>query len=355
MRPLLKPALRRFWRDETTVQLGLDPRRALVLGNLDPPLAAALDLLDGTRDRDQLVAELVRRGADPDECAELLALLTRAGVLDDASHPLGEWGLLPPQERDRLAPDLAGLSLRHHTPGRAVDILARRRRAHVAVCGLGRVGAPLAAHLVAGGVGAITLLDSAPARPADVAAGGLAAEQLGRARATAAQDALLRITDTARVAASDAVPAAVDLVVLAGVGDLDPRALLDTEQTIATHRLPHLYAAVRDQVAVIGPYVVPGVTSCARCHHLVRTDRDPAWPRVAASLRGGRRDADGGEAALAAVTASLGALQALAVLDGEPSPVADATLELGLPDWQLRRRSWPAHPDCPCAAGRLAG
>ncbi|HMA47001.1 MAG TPA: hypothetical protein VKP11_07365 [Frankiaceae bacterium] len=55
----------------------------------------------------------------------------------------------------------------------------------------------------------------------------------------------------------------------------------------------------------------------------------------------------------------MAALQALALLDGAPAASPDgrgapaatgATLELALPDWRLRRRSWPVHPACRCAA-----
>jgi hypothetical protein len=58
---------------------------------------------------------------------------------------------------------------------------------------------------------------------------------------------------------------------------------------------------------------------------------------------------------LAAMTATLAAAQALAYLDRPRAvPVtADGTLELVLPDWQWRRRTWPPHPACDCGAGRL--
>jgi hypothetical protein len=42
-------------------------------------------------------------------------------------------------------------------------------------------------------------------------------------------------------------------------------------------------------------------------------------------------------------------LQALAFLDGGALPAtAGGTLELVLPDWRWRRRSWQLHPDCEC-------
>jgi len=52
------------------------------------------------------------------------------------------------------------------------------------------------------------------------------------------------------------------------------------------------------------------------------------------------------------MTATLASAQALAYLDRpEAVPVtADGTLELVLPDWQWRRRTWPPHPACLCRA-----
>jgi hypothetical protein len=37
MRPLLNPALRAVWRDETTLQLGVDAEHAIVLAGLAGP------------------------------------------------------------------------------------------------------------------------------------------------------------------------------------------------------------------------------------------------------------------------------------------------------------------------------
>ena len=53
----------------------------------------------------------------------------------------------------------------------------------------------------------------------------------------------------------------------------------------ARRRDPHLPVRVRDGAGLVGPLVVPGVTSCLRCADLHRSDRDAAWPAVAAQLR----------------------------------------------------------------------
>ena len=67
-----------------------------------------------------------------------------------------------------------------------------------------------------------------------------------------------------------------------------------------------------------------------------------------------RRHGPASDVAVATVVAGVAALQALAFLDGGEPAVLDGTLELRLPDWRLRRRSWPVHPDCDCSAPRSA-
>ena len=43
---------------------------------------------------------------------------------------------------------------------------------------------------------------------------------------------------------------------------------------------PHVHVGARGRRAVVGPIVVPGVTSCLRCAHLHACDRDSAWPML---------------------------------------------------------------------------
>jgi hypothetical protein len=49
-RPALKPALRRVWRDASTLQIGLDPTHALIVGDVDDGLARWLEQLDGSKE-----------------------------------------------------------------------------------------------------------------------------------------------------------------------------------------------------------------------------------------------------------------------------------------------------------------
>jgi bacteriocin biosynthesis cyclodehydratase domain-containing protein len=368
MRPLLDPARRAVWRDPTTLQLGADPERAVVLAGLDGACASELTLLDGTRTVEQ-VEEAVRdrATADPRAVRPLVELLDRAGVLVDASRPLGIREL-PPDEGARLGPDLAAGSFvvtgdppGGGAPGQrgeradAVARLRRRRERTVVVVGAGRVGAALVALLAAAGVGTLRVADHARVGLADVSPGGHAAAGVGRGRAAnacaVARDRAPSVR-TAVVDVADATAGGPDLLVLSPDGPRTPRS----------HPLtaPHLLVTAYEGLALVGPLVRPGRTPCLACLDLHRADRDPGWAVVAAQLTGPGRRLDGRPAAvacdgsLAAGAAALAAVAVLAVLDdpGAGHDLDGAQLELRPPAVVPRRRSWGRHPRCGCGWDR---
>src|SRR5258708_8234649 len=83
MRPVRKGGLRPVWRDRETVQFGVDPRRAVAVGGLGQT-AAVLSLLDGSRDRDGVIAAAAAYGVPPEAAGRALAVLAAAGGV----HPL---------------------------------------------------------------------------------------------------------------------------------------------------------------------------------------------------------------------------------------------------------------------------
>ena len=107
----------------------------------------------------------------------------------------------------------------------------------------------------------------------------------------------------------------------------------------------HLWAHLRDGRAVVGPLVVPGRSSCLRCHDLHRCDTDPAWPTLALAWEQAR--APQPAQATVHLLAGLAARQALAWLRGGRPAVVDATLE-EQPDGEVLRRRWAVHPACGC-------
>jgi hypothetical protein len=121
--------------------------------------------------------------------------------------------------------------------------------------------------------------------------------------------------------------------------------------SLVADAVAHLTAAASEAIGVVGPLVIPGRTACLSCVDLARSDRDPAWPLILAQASGRASQPAACAAVLAAAVAAQATAQALAYLD-QTAPgavVINGTLELVLPDWQWRRRSWPAHPHCRCS------
>lgn len=342
MRPRLNTAARPLWRDGSTLQFGLDPERAVVVEGVNSATARLLCHLDGTRLESEVLADAAAAGLDVGIVTQLLAGLRRHRLVVDG-YPVALSDLGGQAAAERLAPDHASLALRH--PGDlAAQILRRRRAAAVIVHGAGRVGAPLAALLAAAGVGRVIVVDDERARLGDCAPGGLAPSTVHRQRGAAAGE-------TVRTCAPevDTTPLppnrSPDLVVLTEAPPPNSAPLA------AMHAagLAHMLVGVRETTAIVGPLVLPGSSSCLRCTHLHRCDRDPAWPMLAAQLSTPRQGiAEPCDVVLASLTAAIGALQGLAFLDGETPATLGGTLELSLPGWQIRRRTWMPHPNCGC-------
>lgn len=115
---------------------------------------------------------------------------------------------------------------------------------------------------------------------------------------------------------------------------------------------PHLPVGVYGAQAVVGPLVVPGVTSCLRCAHLHRRDADPAWPVVAVqwaqaitALAVPPRDP-----LLTRLAAAHAALLARAWIDTpeQRDTWAEHALRIVLPAGQAHRETRPPHPLCGC-------
>ena len=87
-RPMLKPGVRPLWRDQTTLQLGVDPRRAVVLTGLSMADRDLFALLDGTRDLSELAAWAQRLGLPPGRVGLLVAAFGGCVLLGSFLAPL---------------------------------------------------------------------------------------------------------------------------------------------------------------------------------------------------------------------------------------------------------------------------
>jgi hypothetical protein len=396
-KPTLLPGMRVLWRDAGTVQVGTDPSTGVVVSGLPAGSADFLGVLDGRRTEAEALAAASELGLAAEDAEELLGTLRACGAVVDGDPAADLGRRLPGAVRQRLVPELGGAGRRRaplmaalpaSTPGRrtmgppgdtaadapphpptgppgagrgeadgtpprvigsgAAAVVAARGRARIVVRGGGRISVPLAALLAAAGVGHVHVDVDGTVGPAEVAVGGHRADDVRRPRATAAAEAIRAVApevDT-RPPRSTVEP---HFVVLARAESPPVVAALTPE----TRRVPHLALAVRGDLGVVGPLVVPGRTACLHCVYLHRCDRDPRWPVLAAQLTTGPEEGHC-SAAIAAVAAGIAALQVLGHLDGGEPEALSATLELGSPGRLVRRRTWPPHPRCGCLRTALA-
>jgi bacteriocin biosynthesis cyclodehydratase domain-containing protein len=113
--------------------------------------------------------------------------------------------------------------------------------------------------------------------------------------------------------------------------------------------IPHLSVVIGDQRTRVGPVIVPGLTACAHCLDLHRSDVDGSWGVIAGQLWG-RLPA---EPSLL-VTREAAVLAARRVLtrlgDEPPSEPDEAIVTIDSATGQARQTLSRPHPGCGCAA-----
>ncbi len=275
----LNPAMPVLVRPDGVVQVGWDPRRAMLVEPPDGLSAAAL-------------ADLLRAMQSGVTAAELQALAVNRGIVDAAAMT-------------DLVTSLVEGGLATATP-------AHTRSASIRIHGRGPLSDLLASALRCSGA---------------------------------------RVRQS-RLNHAGVTPGTADLVVLSDFLVADPHLLRDLHRA----RIPHLPVRVRDGTGLVGPLVIPGVTSCLGCTDLYRSDRDAAWPAVAAQLRDAVGSADRatmlGTAALALNQVDR-VIQAVHESDdprraGHPPPTLDTTLEFDVRTGSTTSRRWSRHPRCEC-------
>lgn len=147
---------------------------------------------------------------------------------------------------------------------------------------------------------------------------------------------------------------ATDLVVLTDYLAHDPWLV----SSLMRHRIPHLMVRLRDGVGIIGPMVLPGLSSCLHCADHHRRDRDDDWPVVAAQLLGLSGWASPAtiagtiaitHAQIEQVTAAARAGLPTATPPAQhPPSTLDATMEFRASPSSLVVRHWTPHPLCGC-------
>lgn len=114
---------------------------------------------------------------------------------------------------------------------------------------------------------------------------------------------------------------------------------------VELERQPHLHVGIRHVRAVVGPLVIPGVTSCFRCMHLHRVDQDSTWPMQTISWRNSIEYSTA-DSSLILITANFTLCVIRSWLDGQL--VTDTTWRTELPIPLFTTTYQTEHPLCGC-------
>jgi bacteriocin biosynthesis cyclodehydratase domain-containing protein len=326
-------------RGDGRLQLGTDPRWALVLSGLSSGESAWLREAAGRRHR-SLRDAARRHRVDDARQAEITDLLVRCGYLVSPSAADAE--VTAPA---RGAADIAVLgALRPDGAGLAT--LARRAGCTVGISGLGRTGSGIALHLATAGVGTVVLGDRRPVQVTDLGLGIYRQDDVGRPRERVLRDVLGERSPRTTACLELDADGQPDVVVVIEAHAADPRRY----ERLVGAGIAHLAVVVREADMVVGPLVLPGRSPCVRCCDLHATDVDRDWPELAGQLW--KEHAESGvpeETTLAASAAAMAAAQVLAQLDGARPAAVGAVIEIALPEALPRVRRVLPHPRCGCS------
>ncbi len=291
-RPRLREDVPILWRGESTIQLGDD----VVVDRVTRSHVAWMTSLDGLSSPVDLEEALTI----PDhEARRLVRAMLAAGAIDDAARIPAQLRWASQQQRDAVASRFATALRTCRDLDAAYETLEARDRCTVGITGLGTVADAVSAALAAAGL-------------------------------TVGADEHATVAVLADASHPD-VPSFFDHV-------LQDR--------------PHLHVGVLGDRAVVGPLVVPGLTSCLRCAHLHRRDADAAWPLLSVQWAHAVRSMpcpplDPLLVQLAATHAAV-LLRRWTDAPSCPDDWSGFALELRLPEGIPRRLDRPAHPLCGC-------
>lgn len=376
----IRPGFEVYWRRSGESQVGVDPRCALLLTDLQETEQRLLDRMPDAISAEELRWRGRELGLDEERISALLNRLVRAGYLVDgdgatrSQRGVGP-GLGPAHDgpagkgTSGKGTSGEGTSDEHAQRGRTASTssavpatvqpldatttywhraavagqhrLTDRAEAVVHVCGLGELGLRLACILAQSGVGTVSLRDRRRVRGVDVGGGLFRPSDVGSVR----EETALAVLRSIQPMVNTRMPRGTrpDLVVLVDSGVMDPigaRALMRED-------VPHLPVLVRELDTLIGPMVRPGLGVCLRCLDLHRCEKDPRWPAIATQVAS--RPPQGVETSLAWLAASFAAHQVLAAVDGRPTVLESTSAEISGWDPVPMLRRWRPHPECGCS------
>ncbi|QGF24422.1 TOMM precursor leader peptide-binding protein [Raineyella fluvialis] len=137
------------------------------------------------------------------------------------------------------------------------------------------------------------------------------------------------------------LPAGTPTVVASGCLEPDPALI----EALMRADDPHVVLRPRPEGVLVGPFVVPGRTSCLTCGDLTRAARDASWVEQRAAMISSPAPYP---PALREWATSMVMAQLSCWGRGGLPDLADRTVEMDTRAWRQTWRAWRPHPSCGC-------
>jgi bacteriocin biosynthesis cyclodehydratase domain-containing protein len=347
-------------RDRLILTRGGLPDRDVALEGDPVVLRALLDLLDGARSHEEILAALHAGPAPALERGDLdeaIALLTSQGLVEDAADDaryLDPDGLERYDRQLRYFGDLA--------PAGVARAAAQKRLedATVTVLGLGGLGGMAATMLTVCGIGTVVGIDHDHVELSNLARQMLYSEDdLGRPKVEAAADRLRKLNARStfigvprRLASPKAVADAIsgaDFVVAAVDWPATEISGWVNEACFAAG-VPYTSMSQHPPQVRIGPTYLPGATGCHACQEADYRRRFPLFDAALAALSSDSPAAT--YAPSCGVIGSLVANEAIAHITGlAPVACAGRAALIDLRTLTVTHEDVPRDPTCPVCGG----
>jgi molybdopterin-synthase adenylyltransferase len=346
--------------DELAVSF--DQRSVVTLADPDGRVRQLLEMLsEGSRTPDAIASEL---GAPLDEVSAAIGSLDELGWLEDGAADAG-WDA---EMRERHHSNLAFLDMFSSLARSSASMQRKVFDAHVAVLGVGGLGAGVTQHLVGLGVRRLTLLDFDQVDRRNFARQfTYTPAQLGRSKVAEVAAWVTAFEPSAevrsvhrRVTGPDVVAGLLDDVdLLIAALDTPPEVDLWVNQACVPAGVPYIRGGLSYRRGLYWS-VDPGRSACRQCLETFRdrqAERDgtagvSAWPRILEPDQVNRSNGP-----VAGVLAGLVGMEALRYLTGFVPPVSGGTYQLidFSAACETSAESWPRDPGCDVCATAPGG
>ena len=270
--PQLAPGVHFFERDGLQIQIGINPKSALILEKSTG--SQIFKLLSGTNSVSQICSKLNSAGFTKNSGENFLQHLEELGLLisGPTTQTYDDKNPVSGVQRLNLNRETAS---NHHA-------MKKRITCEIALHGAGRLGTTLGLLLVSSGYPNVTVHDSQLVKEDDLTPWGASRVDIGNRR-----DHTLRNLMERMIRGVSAHQNSLRFQAQHRIEILLPDQRADfpwidatSADAFAAKDISYLFAATSSSAAVISSIITPGEQPCLRCLHLHRCDQDSAWARI---------------------------------------------------------------------------